>query len=372
MTVIRANNISLSYSMKHGILKSENIEAVRELSFVVNKGEMFSIIGFNGSGKTTTLMLVSGILKPDSGNIEVFGKVVPFLGLGIGFNPELTGRENVFLYGAIMGMTRSRIDAIYDSIVDFSELGRFMDMKIKEYSSGMYVRLGFSVAIHTDPDILIIDEVLAVGDIGFQRKCLERIERMKEKGISILFVSHDLGLISRYSDRVMLLDGGKKISEGMPDKVIDKYLHLRSNVPTINASRRGSREVEFLTYKLDREDPVYSNGELITIFADYKNNSALTECISGFALYNDSGVLISGPNIRDIEGRFLNLSDNGRIEMSFSSEKLNPGKYYLSIALYDKTNRFPLDHIDYALNFRISGESRDYMGFLHLDAKWRS
>ena len=159
--VIEANNIVLNYRIPCGLFKTEKLTAVNNISFEVYEGEMLSIIGFNGSGKTTMLSLISGILKPDKGSIKVHGRIVPFLGLGIGFNPELSGRENVFLYGTIMGLKRKEIIKVYDDIVEFSELKKFMHLKIKEYSSGMYVRLGFSVAIHTHPDILIIDEVLA-------------------------------------------------------------------------------------------------------------------------------------------------------------------------------------------------------------------
>lgn len=371
MPVIKAENISLSYSMHKGIFSKERIEAVKGISFEVNRGEMFSIIGLNGSGKTTTLTLVSGIMQPDSGSIEVKGRVVPFLGLGIGFNPELTGRENIYLYGAVMGMTGKMVRQVYDSIVEFSELRRFMDMKIKEYSSGMYVRLGFSVAIHTKPDILIIDEVLAVGDISFQRKCLERIERMKQDGVSILFVSHDLGLVARYSDRVMLMHEGSKVTEGMPEKVIDRYLHMKDNMPSLNPSRRGSREIEIESYQLDREERSYEQGDNVKIKLQYRNNSAIKECIAGFALYSESGVLLAGPNILETGGRLLHAEQTGRIEMEFSTASLNPGNYYLTLALYDSTNRFPLDHIDYALRFTIKGKHAEHMGYINLDVKWK-
>ncbi len=364
------NNVSLTYRIQTGFFKYKKIHAVKNLSFDVYKGEMLSLIGHNGSGKTTTLTMIAGIIYPDTGNIIVNGKVVPFLGLGIGFNPELTGKENIFLYSAIMGLSRRETKKIFDKIVDFSELKNFMDMKVKEYSSGMYVRLAFSVAIHTYPDILIIDEVLAVGDIDFQRKCLDAIKSLKKRGITILFVSHDMGLVARFSDRVLLLDNGEMIEQGKPEDVINKYMSMRKDVMEIDSKRRGSREVEIKEIFFNKESKKYKKGESINVFVKYKNNENIQKGICGFALYTETGILIAGPNIKDNNNTFINFKKEGTIGFQFSSESLLPGKYYLTIALYDKTNRFAFDHIEYADYFYIEGERKEYSGFIDIKTKW--
>ncbi|MCK4524521.1 ABC transporter ATP-binding protein [candidate division WOR-3 bacterium] len=370
--VIEANNIVLNYRIPCGLFKTERLTAVNNISFEVYKGEMLSIIGFNGSGKTTMLSLISGILKPDKGSIKVHGRIVPFLGLGIGFNPELSGRENVFLYGTIMGLKRKEIIKVYDDIVEFSELKKFMHLKIKEYSSGMYVRLGFSVAIHTHPDILIIDEVLAVGDYAFQQKCLNKIVQMKSDSKTILFVSHNMGLITRFSDRVILLNEGKLILEGEPETVVNKFMNMRKEIPIPEINRRGSREIIYTNYGFENDRDEFAENETALLILKYANNSKIEEAIPGFALYSETGQLITGPNLLDYEKRFLNPGRNGEIRIKIPMGFLNPGKYYISLGMYDKTNRFPYDHIEYAVNFTRTGEIRDYSGPIKPNIKWET
>ncbi len=368
--MIEANNIVLNYHIPCGLFKTEKLTAVNNISFEVYEGEMLSIIGFNGSGKTTMLSLISGILKPDSGSIKVHGRIVPFLGLGIGFNPELSGKENVFLYGTIMGLPRKEIMRVYDDIVEFSELKKFMHLKIKEYSSGMYVRLGFSVAIHTHPDILIIDEVLAVGDYAFQQKCLNKIVQMKSDLKTILFVSHNMGLITRFSDRVILLNGGKLILEGEPETVVNKFMNMRKEMPVPEINRRGSGEIVYTEYGFENNRDEFADNEIAQLILKYTNNSAIEEAIPGFALYSDNGQLITGPNLMDYERQFLNPNKTGEIRIRIPMGFLNPGKYYISLGMYDKTNRFPYDHIEYAVNFTRTGEIRDYSGPVKPNIEW--
>lgn len=369
--VVSVKDIGLSYRIHTGLFSRQTIKAVNGISFDLNRGEMLSIIGHNGSGKTTTLSIVAGILKPDYGEIMVKGTVVPFLGLGIGFNPELTAKENVFLYGAIMGFSRKRTLGIYDSVVEFSELRDYMNLKIKEFSTGMYVRLGFSVAIYTSPDILIIDEVLAVGDVHFQRKCLDTINTVKNRGASIMFVSHDMGLVSRFSDRVILLDKGKILKEGEPEEVIEAYMDLQENSPLLQKSRRGSGEVEMTEISLDRSGRAYSSDDEVTAVISYKRNSQVKEGILGFAVTDENGTVISGPNTREYANSLVEFSDSGTFSFSFKTMTLNPGKYFLTVALYDSTNRFPYDHIDHADYFIIDGPRRKHLGPVKLPVKWK-
>ena len=202
----------------------EEFWALKDISFEVEAGEAFGIIGENGSGKTTLLRILARIMRPDTGSVIVNGRVACILELGTGFQPELTARENVAIYAAIMGMTKGELRARYDEIMDFAELRRFEDMKLKNFSSGMYVRLAFSTAVHTDPDILLLDEVLAVGDEAFQEKCRDRIHALKAEGKTIVFVSHALPAVGALCDRAMALDTGLILSTGDTEKVIAAYL----------------------------------------------------------------------------------------------------------------------------------------------------
>lgn len=203
----------------------QEFSAIDDLSFCIRQGETVGVIGPNGSGKSTLLKLIAGVLYPDKGCVLVQGRVAPFLELGVGFEQELTARENIYLYGAIIGIPRREIDRKYWSILDFAELRRFEDMKIRNFSSGMHLRLGFSIAIHTNPDILLVDEVFAVGDEAFQRKCMGKIEEFRRAGKTILFVSHDLDQIREICKTCMLFQNGRIIASGATDEVIDQYLN---------------------------------------------------------------------------------------------------------------------------------------------------
>lgn len=213
-----------------GIFKGKNgyeeFWALRDVTFTVKRGDTIGIIGENGSGKSTLLKIIAGVLYPDSGKIKVNGNIAPFLELGVGFQPELTARDNVYLYGAIMGISKKEITKRYDEIFDFAELKRFENMKLKNLSSGMMMRLAFSTAVYTDPDIFLIDEVLAVGDETFQKKCFEKFDEFKKYGKTIVLVSHTLSSIKKICKKAILLNNGKIVSEGECDKVIDDYHKL--------------------------------------------------------------------------------------------------------------------------------------------------
>lgn len=209
--------------LKRHKLEVENYPVLKNVSFKIEKGETIGIIGENGTGKSTTLKLISKILYPDSGNIIVKGKVSSLLEVGAGFQHDLSGRENVFLYGSILGLKKKEIEEKYDSIVAFSEVEQFMDTAVKNYSSGMYMRLAFSVAIHVNPDILVIDEVLAVGDAAFQQKCINKILEFKKDGKTIVFVSHDMGAVRKICDRVFFVKRGGVVLQGNVKEMVDLY-----------------------------------------------------------------------------------------------------------------------------------------------------
>ena len=200
--------------------------ALREISFHVQEGESVGIIGRNGSGKSTLLKILSGVLAPTTGDVQVKGKIASLLELGAGFNPELTGRENIYFNGALMGCSRAQIEERIDEIIAFAEIGEFIDQPVKVYSSGMFVRLAFSVSVHVDPDILIVDEALAVGDVRFQKKCVDFMRRFKESGKTILFVSHDIFTVKSFCDRLILINNGVLEAMGDPDEVANRYYQI--------------------------------------------------------------------------------------------------------------------------------------------------
>ena len=222
------------YKMQH---------VLRDISFEVERGDFLGIVGRNGSGKSTLLKLISGIYKPNKGDITVNGSLVPFIELGVGFNPELTGRENVYLNGAMLGFSTKQIDAMYDDIVEFAELRDFMDQKLKNYSSGMQVRLAFSVAIKAQGDILVLDEVLAVGDEAFQRKCANFFEKVKDDpNKTVILVTHDMSAVRRYCSKAIMIDGGKIVDSGDPDDVADSY--SLENISSDPNARRALKEMK--------------------------------------------------------------------------------------------------------------------------------
>lgn len=222
------------YKMQH---------VLRDISFDVERGDFLGIVGRNGSGKSTLLKLISGIYKPNKGDITVNGSLVPFIELGVGFNPELTGRENVYLNGAMLGFSTKQIDAMYDDIVEFAELRDFMDQKLKNYSSGMQVRLAFSVAIKAQGDILVLDEVLAVGDEAFQRKCANFFEKVKDDpNKTVILVTHDMSAVRRYCSKAIMIDGGKIVDSGDPDDVADSY--SLENISSDPNARRALKEMK--------------------------------------------------------------------------------------------------------------------------------
>lgn len=216
--------------IKGGSYTYEEFQVLNDISFAIKRGETFGVIGPNGSGKSTLLKILAGVLYPDSGSIKMNGKIAPFLELGIGFQPDLTAKENIFLYGAIMGLTRRQIEERYEKILDFAELKKFENMKLKNFSSGMYVRLGFSTAIQADPDIMLVDEVLSVGDESFQKKCGEKIDEIRRAGKTILLVSHALGTVKQLCSRCLLMNQGRMVMLGETEQVLEEYSRMRKEI----------------------------------------------------------------------------------------------------------------------------------------------
>jgi lipopolysaccharide transport system ATP-binding protein len=241
MSIIIVDNISKKFRIPHekkttvfqniiGLIKRqfsyEEFWALKDVSFSIEEGETFGIIGKNGSGKSTLLKILARVMYPDSGSVTVEGKVAPFLELGVGFQPELTAKENVYIYGSILGMSRKEINRKYETIFDFAELKRFENMKLKNFSSGMYVRLAFATAVHTNPEVLLVDEVFAVGDETFQKKSAEKMDELRRHGKTVVFVSHNLDVVRKICHRSLLLNDGRIVSTGDTEKVVSDYLKI--------------------------------------------------------------------------------------------------------------------------------------------------
>ena len=270
-------------------------QALKDVSFDVEKGEFFGIVGRNGSGKSTLLKILAGIYQPTRGSVVTHGKLVPFIELGVGFNPELTGRENVYLNGALLGFSRKEIDKRYKDIVRFAELGRFMDQKLKNYSSGMQVRLAFSVAIQADADILLIDEVLAVGDESFKRKCYDYFRNLKKNNTTVIFVSHDMEAVKQFCTKAVLIGDGGVVKEGEPQEVADEYSkmfieNVSESGATDSARRWGDGAATFSKAKASRK-----NGQ-ISIEAEVSSKTNIEDVSVGFVLHDPVGNQLLGTN----------------------------------------------------------------------------
>lgn len=316
---------------------AETQHALKNVSFEIKEGEFFGIVGRNGSGKSTLLKIMAGIYQPTIGMVITKGKLVPFIELGVGFNPELTGRENVFLNGALLGFSTNEVNQMYDDIVDFAELGDFMDQKLKNYSSGMQVRLAFSVATRSKADILLIDEVLAVGDADFQRKCFNYFKQLKNSNTTVIFVTHDMEAIREYCDRAMLIENSQIMKIGATNEIASAYSRLftvESNVSNITTDfkRWGTDTVTIsnLTAKLDSK-------KLEVIISLRINVSSVQNPILGFRVVSQDGREITGTNTK-IEGVKLGKLEKGSVYVfSFSTPNIfSEGTYSVDPAVLDQ------------------------------------
>jgi ABC-type polysaccharide/polyol phosphate transport system ATPase subunit len=358
-------------------LKREDaIAALEGVDFTVARGEAFGVIGGNGSGKSTLLKLVAGMLKPTTGRIVVDGRVAALIELGAGFHPEISGRENVYINGAVLGLSRRQIDRRYDEIVEFSGLGDFMEEPVKNYSSGMYVRLGFAVAIHTDPDVLLVDEVLAVGDEAFAHRCVRRIEELLATEKTILLVSHSLDLVAGLCDRVLWLDNGVQRLVGEPRRVIDAYRQEvaeregeahraakeereRSGEEVPQELRWGSREAEITSVRLlagGEERYHLEAGETATFEIRARAAQRLTDFVFGVAVNTPRGFEVWGTNT-DLEGFTPGCFEGEAVvRLTCPNLRLAPGDYLVDVAVHSKDGA-PYDYQKQALAFTVTART---------------
>jgi ABC-2 type transport system ATP-binding protein len=377
-TAIKVTNLSKDFVLPHfkvSSLKellvhpfrkrssSEVQNALDGISFEVQKGDFFGIVGRNGSGKSTLLKLLAGIYAPTAGDIQINGSLVPFIELGVGFNPELSGRDNVYLNGALLGFNREDMARMYDEIVEFAELERFMDQKLKNYSSGMQVRLAFSIAIRADSDILLLDEVLAVGDEAFQRKCFSYFAHLKKKKKTVVLVTHDMSAVQRFcTDAILLEDGGLTLS-GKATVVADQYrrINLQSSIDEKKSDKAAEAEpTSGVTIKKAKQD---SKHLVFSMKADQRYKE---ETYFGFSIIND------GTSIAELNslGSYEFKEEKPELSYQINLKSMNPGSYEVTCALFSSSDRGLLAICDSRLDFVVSGSDKNRGGTMSLEKNW--
>jgi len=419
MSVIQTRNISKKFriyhektlNLKYAVINFltgkrssyyDEFYALRDINLDIKKGETVGLIGENGSGKSTLLKIIARILYPDDGTVVTSGKIASLIEIGAGFHSELSGRENVYINGSILGFTKKQIEARLDEIIAFSGLERFIDNPIKTYSSGMYVRLGFSIAIHVNPDILLVDEILAVGDENFQKKCLQKINGFQSEGKTIVLVSHDLQTVEKICDRVYLLHNGLLAAQGDPVEVISEYHRIlygkeeitirpeerepvpeapevppEETAPPPPVDRWGSGEVRITRIEsLDRQDKQrdsFRTGEAMTIRIHYHTDQRIEKPVFGTAFYRDDGLHINGPNTRTSGYIIDRIQGDGFIDYIIPSLPLLPGVYHLTAAIVDFFYLQTYDHWHRCFRFSVieSERIKERNGVVFIPSEWR-
>jgi len=380
----------------------ERFLVLDDISFTVKKGESLGIVGRNGSGKSTLLKLIARIIEPNKGLIKVEGKVMPFIELGVGFQYDLSASENVYLYGAILGLKQSQIEKRYKELVEFSELENFMDMKIKDFSSGMVARLAFSTAIMADPDILLIDEVLAVGDIEFRKKCMDKMREYKRIGKTILLVSHDLGIVKEMCPQSILLDGGKATEKRSTEEILKSYfstlvqkkenelsesnakkkedeLGEKNTKPTEKIPKQvsiepGPKGLKITDVKMrDKKGSVrhvFETGEKVVIILKYYASLDLKNPRFGTEIIRADGTLCTGTSTRAYGLRQDVRMGEGEAIYEIEKLMLLPGSYALSVSVYDSLRNLPYDSLNNIITFEVSESKIKDRGIVFLEGNW--
>ena len=392
----------ISGSLVRDLRPEETFTAVKDVSLRVPKGSVFGIIGKNGSGKSTLLKLISGISKPTSGSVSVTGRISALIELGAGFHPEISGRENVFINGVMLGLTKREITARFDEIVEFAEVEDFIDAPVKNYSSGMYMRLGFAVAVHVNPDILIVDEVLAVGDEAFSLKCLDKFADFKRRGKTILLVTHGLGTVQQFCDEAAWLDSGSVRGIGDPRRVVHSYLAdvaedeedqlttedrrkiaatALDGAPTdelaldaipsgeepppdmfrASEGRWGSREALIVDVILEGDhgpSHVFRTGERMRVRMDVRAAATLNDFVFGVSIFNAEGLCCYGTNTDIEELKSITMAGDGEVVFTIENLDLVGGTYKLDVAVHSREGR-PYDYHRLLHTLRVKSETKD-------------
>jgi ABC-type polysaccharide/polyol phosphate transport system ATPase subunit len=411
----------LSGSLIRDLRPDETFAAVQDVSFTVPRGRTLGIIGRNGSGKSTMLKLVAGITKPSSGTVRVHGRVSALIELGAGFHPEISGRENVFINGIMLGLSKKEVARRFDEIVEFAEIRDFIDAPVKTYSSGMYMRLGFAVAIHVDPDVLLVDEVLAVGDEGFTHKCLDKFAEFKRRGRTILFVTHALGMVERFCDEALWLDSGRMRGMGDPKRVVGAYVtdvevteerqlaaadakaaHAAAAISPDDPStssgspaalpdhpveaagapadmfraaegRWGSREVEITDVLLassgGERAHVFQSGDPLAVRIHMRAPLAIDDVVIGIGIFNAEGTCCYGTNTSVEELKLTRIFGDAEVVFTIESLDLVEGTYKLDVAVH-KLDGYPYDYHRLLYTFRVKSRTKD-VGIYRPKHVWR-
>lgn len=341
--------------------KITNRHALSDISFEIKKGEFFGIVGRNGSGKSTMLKILAGIYQPTKGSVATKGKLVPFIELGVGFNPELTGYENVYLNGAMLGFSKKEIDGMYRAIVGFAELEDFMDQKLKNYSSGMQVRLAFSMAIRAEADILLVDEVLAVGDADFQRKCFEYFKSLKKNKKTVVFVSHNMEAIKEYCDRAVLINDNRVIDIGNPEDIAKQYTRMfmveKKLETKLSNERWGSFGIKYDKIKIKPDKLTNESPLIIEVSALAKEY--VEDVVFGFSIRDASGRILLGTNSLLKELRIRTMKPDERKTIRWSIPNIfNDGEYSVNLAIVRGSSVDTYDWWDDAARFLVVREER--------------
>lgn len=416
-TVIEVKNITKKFKiymdkgsqLKERLLfhkrnRYEEREVLKGISFQVKKGEAVGLIGHNGCGKSTTLKLLTKIMYPDSGEIIMKGRISSLIELGAGFHPDMSGRENIYTNASIFGLTKKEIDARLDEIIAFSELEEFIDNPVRTYSSGMYMRLAFSVAINVDADILLIDEILAVGDTNFQTKCFNRLRELKAKGMTIIIVTHDLATIEKFCDRSVWINDGLIVCEGRSDEVVDAYLNFmnrkkveneppppENNTPVTeetppensevndsgeidySANRFGLKYVEIRKAEMlnseNKDVRIFRTGDRLSVKIHYHVNKPIDEYVFGFGFYTLDGECLYGNNTQIDRIKINPQNTDGTVSVIIEKLQLIAGKYVLNVAVVDADGT-PMDFYRNYCEFEVVSEKRN-MGYFNIEHEWR-
>jgi ABC-type polysaccharide/polyol phosphate transport system ATPase subunit len=409
----------LSGSLIGDLTADETFPALRSVSFSVPKGCTYGVIGRNGSGKSTLLKCVAGITRPTEGTVTVDGRISALIELGAGFHPEISGRENIFINGIMLGLSKREVQRRFDEIVEFAEMQEFIDAPVKTYSSGMYMRLGFAVAIHVDPEVLLVDEVLAVGDQGFTLKCLDKFAEFRRRNRTILLVTHSLDLVERFCDQALWLDKGRTRAEGEPKRAVAAYIidveraenqelakaeaervaaaaktaatpaaeaeaepaqpddpveagEEPRNMFKASEGRWGTREIEITKVALVGPDGeaghVFQRGEPMEVRMTVKAHQVLTDFVFGIGIFNADGVCCYGTNTNLEDLQPGTVTGEGEVTFAIDSLKMVEGTYRLDLAVH-KLDGYPYDYHRLLYSFRVKSRSRD-VGIYSPDHQW--
>ena len=381
----RANSLKERFTARR-FARYEDFWALRDVSLEIPPATTFGLIGHNGSGKSTLLRCIAGIYQPTSGTVSVDGRISALLELGAGFHPDLTGKENIYLNAAILGLSKKEIDSVFDDIVDFSGIGGFIDAPVKVYSSGMFVRLGFSVAVHVNPEILLIDEVVAVGDEEFQRRCFEHIHTLRRSGVTIVLVSHSLGLVQSMCDHAAWFDHGEIRAMGTSTEAATAYLSKVNADEQTDAApaaegitddvlRRGSGEIRFADIAVldatGTRTMFAMPGEEITVRMEFSCTSPVVDPMFGVGIRHENGQLMSLKTTLDSPIDPGTVRTDGVVEFKVSRLPLLTGRYFINVYAVDSHSTHVYDEIEHGLTLNVRGEpKRGVDGYFDVDGVW--